>query len=196
MRFAGADRQGDWPGRTAFFDLSRAAQASNGRARCVAAALCDGAGEPRQAFEQGETASFFFEFELLADVDVPTIGVELVNDKGIIVHGKGTLESGTEVPLAVRRGARLRFRQDIALDIAAGEYTFNVGLGSLQTKDYETRAVASHAELDARLARICLVPAVGAFAVVLRTPAAPVQLLHHGVANLPGSCRVSVVEPP
>ena len=36
---------------------------------------------------------------------------------------KTTLEYGSAVPREVRRGSRLRFRQDIALEIAVGEYT-------------------------------------------------------------------------
>jgi hypothetical protein len=156
-------------------------------------ALCDSRGRPRNVFEQGETASFFYEFELLADIEVPTGGVEMVNEKGIIVHGKTTLEYGSDVPRQVRRGSRLRFRQDIALGIAVGEYTFNVGVGALSARDHDRRSLYSHAELDARLVRVCLLPTVGTFAVVFRPAGGPVQLLHHGVADLPGECLVSVV---
>jgi hypothetical protein len=97
----------------------------------------DGGGRPCHVFEQGETASFFCEFELLADIEVPTGGVEMVNEKGTIVHGKTTLEYGSDVPRAVARGSRLRLRQDITLEIAVGEYTFNVGVGALRRADYD-----------------------------------------------------------
>ena len=99
------------------------------------------------------------------------------------------------MPRNVRRGRRLRVRQDIALELASGEYTFNLGLGALSGHDYDRRARTSHAELDARLARLCLLPLAGSLAVTLRAVGAPVQLLHHGVANLPGSCRISVAGP-
>ncbi len=187
---------GSWPAPGAFLGLSRVAQVTNGGARCTGVALCDSHGRPRHVFEQGETASFFYEFELLADIEVPTGGVELVNEKGIIVHGKTTLEYGSEVARPVKRGSRLRFRQDIALEIAVGEYTFNVGVGALSGQDYDRRALCSHPELDARIVRLCLVPAAGTLAVVLRPTGAPVQLLHHGVANLPGQCQVSVLGAP
>ncbi len=182
-----------WPEASAFLDLSGVAQISDGAARCTGVALCDEHGRPRHVFEQGQTASFFFEIEMLADVEVPTGGVEFVNEKGTIVHGKGTLEHGVDVPRRVLRGNRLRFRQDIALEVAVGEYTFNVGVGTLSQHDYDERSRYSHAELDARLIRRCLLPTVGSFAVVFRSVAAPVQLLHHGAANLPGGCEVSVV---
>jgi lipopolysaccharide transport system ATP-binding protein len=181
-----------WPGAATFLDLSRVAHVSDGLVRCTGVALCDSRGRPRHVFEQGETASFFYEFELLADIEVPTGGVEVVNEKGTIVHGKSTLEYGSDVPRGVRRGSRLRFRQDIALEIAVGEYTFNVGMGTLTGHDYDRRSHHSHAELDARLIRLCLLPAAGTFAVLFRSAGAPVQLLHHGAANLPGGCQVSV----
>ena len=195
---AAAEADGDpgaWPVPEAFLDLAGVAQVTNGQARCTALALCDGAGRPRRVFAQGETASFFYEFELLADVEVPTAGVELVSDKGIIVHGKSTIEYGSQVPRNVKRGRRLRVRQDIALELASGEYTFNLGFGALSGHDYDRRARTSHVELDARLARLCLLPLAGTLAVALRPVGAPVQLLHHGVANLPGSCRISVAAP-
>jgi lipopolysaccharide transport system ATP-binding protein len=185
-----------WPGPGAFLDLSAVAQLSGGSARCTGLAVCDSSGRSCRVFEQGETASFFFEVELLADIEVPTAGVELVNDKGIIVHGKTTLGYGADVPRGVKRGSRLRFRQDIALEIAAGDYTFNVGMGSLARHDYDRRSRYAHTELDARTSRLCLLPTAGSFVVLLRRAGRPIQLLHHGVANLPGECRVSVVTAP
>jgi len=182
-----------WPAAGAFLDLSRVAHVSDGMTRCTGVALCDEHGRACHVFEQGQIASFFLEIEVLADIEVPTGGVELVNDKGIIVHGKSTLEYGSEVPRCVCRGSRLRIRQDIALEIAVGDYTFNVGIGTLSPHHYDRRLHYSHAELDTRLVRRCLLPTVGTFAVLLRSNAAPVQLLHHGVANLRGECTVSVV---
>lgn len=181
-----------WPDESAFVDLSGVAQVSTGAARCTGLAVCDEAGRPRRVFQQGETASFFFEFELAADVEVPTAGLELVNDRGIIVHGKSTLEYGSEVPRHVPRGRRLRVRQDVALELATGEYTFNLGLGALSSEDYDRRGRTAHGELDARLARLCLLPAAGTLVIGFRPIGPPVQLLHHGVANLPGRCRMIV----
>jgi lipopolysaccharide transport system ATP-binding protein len=185
-----------WPEAEARLDISGTSQVSNGWARCTGAALCDGRGQACHVFEQGERATFFYEFELLRDVEVPTGGVEIINERGVIVHGKSTLEYGTEVPRHLGRGCRLRFRQDVALELAVGEYTFNLGMGALSGRDYDLRSLYSHAEMDPRLVRLCLLPAVGKFAVVFRQRSAPVQLLHHGVANLPGACHVSLTEAP
>lgn len=181
-----------WPVADAFLDISRISQVSNGAVRCTGVAICDQSGRACRLFQQGETVSFFYEYETLKDIDVPLAGVELVNDKGIIVHGKTTLEHGAEVPTAVRRGKRFRVRQDIDLELAAGEYTFSVGLGMLTQHDYEMRGIYAHVELDAKMVRLCILPEVGYLAISYRRAGKPVQLLHHGVANLRGQCCLVV----
>src|SRR6185503_2263322 len=62
---------GPWPPPETFLDISHVPQISNGWARCTAVALCDGDNTARGAFEQGETAHFYYEFELLHDIEVP-----------------------------------------------------------------------------------------------------------------------------
>ena len=184
-----------WPAPDAFLPISNVAQVSNGWAQCTAVSICDRSGKPCPIFGQGETASFFYEFLLFRDIEVPVGGLEIKNEKGILVHGKTTLEYGSEVPPRVARGSRLRFRQDIALEVAPGEYTFNLGLVAMRFQDYLQRGTYPHAELDAKLNRVCLLPSVAEFTVVFRKIGKGAPLLHHGVANLPGNCQLQVVPP-
>jgi lipopolysaccharide transport system ATP-binding protein len=185
-----------WPAPEAFLNISRVSQITNGSARCTGVAICSSDGHPSLVFQQGETASFFYEFEILEDIEVPIGGLVIQNDKGVLVHGKSTLEYGTDVPTFVRQGARLRFRQDVTLEIAVAEYTlYEIGLASISRLDYERRALYPYTELSSKRIRVCHLPDVCRFAVVFRTSAAPVQLLHHGVANLPGTCRVTMRHP-
>ena len=181
-----------WPPSEAFLDITAVPQVSNSWARCTGVALCNSQGEPCHVFQQGETASFFYEFELLQDIEVPIGGIVIQNDKGVIVHGRNTLEYDAAVPIWVSQSKRLRFRQDIALEVAVSEYTFEVGLATLSHSDYEARGLYTHAVLYDKILRLCHLPAVGQFAVTFRHRGTPVQLLHHGVANLPGQCHVMV----
>ncbi len=182
-----------WPAPESFFEISRLVQISNQWARCTAVALCDRDHLPRQTFEQGESAYFFYEFELHHDIEVPIAGVVLQNERGVIAHGKGTLEYGTPVPRAVAAGHRVRVTQAIRLDLAVGEYTFEVGLATIKDDDHSQAARLPHTELGARIVRLCHLLAAGRFTVMFRTAGRPVQLLHHGVADLPGESTVSVV---
>jgi lipopolysaccharide transport system ATP-binding protein len=182
-----------WPSPEAFLDTAQIAQVSNGWARCTGVALCDSQGQPCHAFEQGEMASFFYEFELLQDIDVPIGGVVLQNEKGVLVHGKNTLQYGSDVPSHVQQGSRIRFQQNIMLEIAPGDYTFEVGLATLGRDIYYNLQAYTLQEIYANIMRLCHLPAIARFAVVLRRGASPIELLHHGMANLPGDCRSHVV---
>lgn len=185
------DFEHPWPSRDKSLDISGVAQVSNGWARCTGVWLSNAAGLAAQAFEQGETAVFHYEFELLHDIEVPVGGVVLTSEKGLTVHGKSTLEYGSEVPRTVPRGTLLRFRQEIAMELATGEYTFEVGLESIDPHAYERRQIVNHTFLHTSSIRVCHLPNCGQFAVMFRRDPSPVQLLHHGIANLPGRCRVS-----
>jgi ABC-type polysaccharide/polyol phosphate transport system ATPase subunit len=182
-----------WPASEALMNIASVAQVTNGAARCTGIAVCNHQGQPCQLFQQGETASFFYEFEILRDIEVPIGGLVIQNDKGFIIHGKNTLEYDSEVPMQLPRGARLRFRQDINLEIAVGEYTFEIGLAAISREDYAYRSLYSHTDLHAKIIRLCHLSAVGQFAVTFRRQAMPVHLMHHGLANLPGQCQVTAV---
>lgn len=184
-----------WPQLEAYLDISNVPQVSNGWARCTAVAICDEQGQPCHVFQQGETACFFYEFEILQDIEVPIGGTLIQSDKGVNVHGKSTLEYGTDVPSSASRGSRIHFQQDITLEIAVGEYTFEVGLATVSYYDFENKDLYSHPELNAKIIRVCHLPAVGRFAIMFRKHGEPVQLLHHGVANLPGACHVMIDSP-
>jgi lipopolysaccharide transport system ATP-binding protein len=96
--------------------------------------------------------------------------------------------------MRVARGARLRFRHEIELQVSPQEYTYEVTLSSLRRSDFERRASFPHVDLYARIEQLCVVTRAGAFTVALRPVGTrPIQILHHGAANLPGTCAVQVV---
>lgn len=170
-----------------------AAQVSDGWARCLGVAVCDEAGVETHVFEQGQRAVFWYEFEMLRDAEIPIAGLVIQSDKGTFVHGKGTLEHDTPVPNGMRAGERLRVRHEVALEIGLGEYTFELGLAMLDRGIYAKRRQMSHGEMASAIVRLCAVPIAGQFMVVLRRPGGHVQLLHHGVANLPSDIQATSV---
>lgn len=185
-----------WPQAAAFLAIAELPQVSENSARCTGIALCNVRGEPCQAFEQGESADFYYEFELLKAIDVPVVGLVLFNQKQIIVHGKNSLECGSTIGAHFRVGQRLRFRQRLKLDIAVGLYTFEIGLASLSQSDAQNAPLMNHAELNDRIRRHCHLTGLGPFEVTLRPNGRPVQLLHHGVADLPGTIEWLGALPP
>ncbi|MEA5089907.1 ABC transporter ATP-binding protein [Solidesulfovibrio sp.] len=184
---------GFWPAPEAFLDLAAVAAAENGFATLTHVAVCDVAGNPCRAFEQGETVSIFCRYAVTTDIEVAVAGVELINDKRIIVFGKNTLQFDCEHPTATPAGAIVRVRFDLSLDLAPGEYTFNLGFSTLSREDFARRAALSHQELESRTTVISILTRAGDFMVTFRSrDTTPVQLTHHGVANLPGSASMQL----
>jgi lipopolysaccharide transport system ATP-binding protein len=186
--------QAFWPAPEAFLNISRVTQVSNGWGRCTRVALCDEHGEPCHVFEQGQMAHFLYEFEVLRDIEVPVGGVQIISDKGILIHGKTTLEHGTQSPLKVLAGSLVRFQQSIVLEIATGEYTFEVGLSTIAQRIFKDKSSIPFNDLYSNIIRICSLNGIAAFTVIFRKQFLPTQLLHHGLANLPGNCKVFVVK--
>jgi lipopolysaccharide transport system ATP-binding protein len=180
-----------WPAASAFLDLSGVRQVSDGSARCLAAAVCDARGEPRVAFAPGEVASFFSEFELLRDIEVPIGGVQVFNARAVLVHGRNTLQHGSEapVPRSVPRGSRIRLRQDVALRLGPDEYTFEVGLAAISRDDYDRQRADAAQPVHPHVERLCHVPAAGRFLVEVPPRSRP---RHAGVADLEGTFQVAV----
>jgi len=180
-----------WPEVDAFLDISQVSQISNGWAHCTAVSICDEQNRLCLHFEPGQTATFFYEFELQYDIEVPLGHVIIQNTQGVFVHGKSNLQYGTDVPWVVHQGSRLRFRQKITLALDATEYTFQVGLFTINGQDYQHRGHYPFSELSDKITRICEIPQVGSF-IVGRRHKNEIPT-HFGVANLPGSCEVVVV---
>lgn len=182
----------DRPPGDAFFDLTNCSHIGNGQARCVGVAVCESSGKPTRVFHQGETAVFHYEFEMCGDIEVPICGIVVKNDRGIIVHGKNSWQSGEAAPAGVTLGERIICRQEIVMDLAPGEYVFEVGLSAVSESTWKDREHFSHEDMIERRRRICHVPDIGPV-VVCPVIRGGVQVLrHHGLANLPGSIQVSV----
>lgn len=182
-----------WPDVAAFLDIRHVNQITDGWARCTGVAVCDVSGQPCLRFCQGETASFFYEFEVLKDIEIPIGGMLIRNDKGLIVHGKNTIQHKVKPPSRVRRGSRLRFRQDIQLNLGIGEYTFQIELSTMRKKDYDRRHMLPHPEIYQFIQRLCSVSRLGPFSIMMRQRWETEQLTHHGIADLPGSAYLWVL---
>ena len=191
-------QQDKWTQEIGWVDASSLVQVHNGMAKCTRYAIFDSLGHPCYRFSQGDTAVFCYELLTLAPLPLVTAGIVLRNDRGIIVHGKGSLEHGVGGPESHPVGTLIRCEQHIELRLENGEYTFEIGFGCMDAKKYESRSYISHDELDAQLMRVCLLPNVAVFRVGMRTSYREgTQLLHHGIADLPGqfSFNFSKYEP-
>jgi lipopolysaccharide transport system ATP-binding protein len=185
-----------WPADTELDDVGAREQVTNGQARCLRVGLVDLEGLRLAAPAQGARAAFCCEFEVLDDLDVPVAGLMIHNERGVAVHGKHTLQYDCELPRHVPRGTRLRVRHEIALELSPQGYTYEVTLSHLSAEDYARRASFPHVDLYARIEQACVLTPAGGFTVTLRpVGSVPIQILHHGAANLPGRCALQALPP-
>lgn len=176
----------------AYIDLSKKSQVSTGQAYCTGVALCNAAGEACNSFRQGDVAVFFYEFELNEHIGVPICGILISNDRGIIVCGKNGWQYDDDVPLSLGTGSKVICRQEIKLDIAPGDYVFEVGLVAVSPTEWKNRAHISHDETALYHLRVCHIANAGSFSVGLALKDGVLVLTHHGVANLEGRINTMV----
>ncbi len=180
-----------WPGTEAFLNLSDISQEGAGHAELTAAAICNTTGESCHVFQIGDAADFYYEFRIIADMEVPIGGISIINDKNIIIHGKNSLQHKLTAPHRVLRGTVLRFRQQIMLDIAPGEYTFVIGLAMIDGTSYDNADHMDYGTLAEKITRVVSVGQLGCFSVTMRREGQ--ALTHHGLCNLPGECALMLL---
>jgi lipopolysaccharide transport system ATP-binding protein len=175
-----------------YFDISSSSQVSSGRGKLLRVALLNEEGEAR-VFHQGDVARFFYEFLLETAADVPTCGLEIVDDRKIIVHGKTSIEHNIATPTHVNDGTLIRVHQHVQLDLAVGDYTFNLGLGRLTMSDYLNRYLLKTEDLYGRVDVLCIAPSIGSFSIIPRNIETKPKISHHGVADLSGFMELDLV---
>jgi hypothetical protein len=189
---SGLESLPDWPKPEAFLDLSRAVViGEEDIARCTGIALCNERGQPCNTFQIGEEANFYFEFEILRDIQVPIGGVVITNRMNINVHGKNSLQINLPAPTGVRKGSRVRFRQRMEMSITPGEYTFAVGFATMSPEVYARIEEMDYRQLEPQLKTIMRVRQAGIFSVTFRTSG--LSLPFYGYADLKGDFALAVL---
>lgn len=174
----------DWPDASEFSEVDATRQEGRGAVRGLRVALCDGHGRACQVFEMGEDAMFYAEFVVDEDIAVPSLGVEIVNERNLIVHGKTTVQAQAAAPPSVSRGTRLRMRQRMRLGVATGTYTFNVGCATLPERVHAQVGMLRYEDLAAATRTLAVIPGAGIFSVVARRTGQAVP--YHGICDLDG----------
>lgn len=176
-----------WPSDALFKSAAELSQVDNGWGKCVRYVVCDESGKSCTSFAQGKTAVFYYEFLLLKPIAVPLGGLVLQNERGINVHGKGSLEYGCMTPDFLPSGSIIRCRQRIELKLEIGEYTFELGLATIDPETYKGMSKLNHEQIFSRITRVCHLPNAGVISIGWRQAHPGAPLTHHGVADLPGT---------
>uniref|UniRef100_UPI004056A827 Wzt carbohydrate-binding domain-containing protein n=1 Tax=Acetatifactor sp. TaxID=1872090 RepID=UPI004056A827 len=167
-------------------------EVNSGKVKFLNVGMFDNAGRATSVFHQGEDAFFLYEVEILQDINVPLMGVVFYDQKNTIIFGKDNLQTYMEVPEYVKKGNVIRCLFKIKMDIAVGEYTFDVGINTMHIQDYDARSYRNQEEINNQIERLCCLSKVGHFAIHERLIGEPMKLMFHGCCDLPSETELIV----
>lgn len=190
---AGVPSNTQWPASEAFLDISQAILIGDeDSARCIGVALCNSQNAPAMAFRIGEVASFYFEFELMKDIEVPIGGLSIWSKLNAMVHSRNSLHSLVPAPTKTLAGTRLRFRKTVELSLAPGEYTFTVGLATIGAMDYASLVEATSFDYPtSNIVTLLRVTRAGRILILPKPQGASIPF--HGYVDLRGDVSLSVL---
>ena len=167
---------------------------NNGKVKVVNLGIFDKDGNSSMVFHQGEEAFFLFEVKVEEDIDVPLSGIVFYDQRNTIVFGKDNLQTYTEVPSCVKKGTLVRCLFGIKLDIAIGDYTFDIGFNTMPWGDYQKRSMRNQEEVNETIERLCCIPKAGSFSIHGKLIGEPMKLMFHGCCDLPSEVEMNFRE--
>ena len=184
----------EWPSDTLFSQGSIPSNAENEIASLIQLAICDERGVPCRTFYQGETAYFCYAYLLKESIGVPISRLNLLTVTNLIIHGKNSLQLNVKHPEIIKKGDILRYKQSISLNVAPGNYVFNLLLSTMHPNDFAERDSFSRFEFREKMVSVLDVNPAGSIEIITKNKGKAVGL-HGGMCNLNGTMKIQVVSP-
>jgi lipopolysaccharide transport system ATP-binding protein len=106
-------------------------------------------GEPTTVFEQGETATIYYTFQVVREAieGKPAGSLLLFDSLNNLIHAKDNYQhdAGKELPLTLEPGSFIRFKQQITMNLQAKQYILKVRVLQIREED-DAREVIFSAE--------------------------------------------------
>ena len=178
-----------------YIDLDLSKEQSNGMAHFIKIGLFDKEGKARNVFRQGEDAYFYYELMVDKPIMVPINGIIITNDKNIIIHGKNSFQTQLEHVDHVDAGYIVRNCIRIKLDLAWGEYTYELGFSMLPEYTYKHRADIPHEELNKDEVILANRRGAGNFLIQGKSERTPSNLKFYGLVDMDDEFDRHIVKP-
>jgi hypothetical protein len=167
---------------------------NNGKSKFINVGIFDQNGNATRVFHQGENAYFLYEIEVLKDITTPIAGIVFYDQRNTIIFGKDNLQTYTVVPDSVKAGTLIKVLFKIKMDIAVGEYTFDVGFNEINENDYNERSNRNQSQINEVLGRLSIISKISNFSVHEKKVGDPMKIMFHGCCDLPHNVQISMVE--
>ena len=167
-----------------YIDLNLSKEQNNGMGHFIKAGIFDQDGKARRVFKQGEYAYIYSEIMVDKPLLVPINGFVIMNEKSVIVHGRNSFQKEMEHATHVNPGTIIRNCVRIKMDLAWGEYTFELGCSMLPETVYNHRAEIPHDELNKELIIVAVRRNVASFVVQGKQNKTPSNLAFYGLVDM------------
>ncbi|MGC0389258.1 ABC transporter ATP-binding protein [Bradyrhizobium sp. USDA 241] len=179
--------------RKATIDLTAVKQFGQPSIQALKAVITGRDNKPRRVFQQGDWLRIYVDFFVGERVEVPLVGVQLINAKGILVHGRNSLQFEAVPPSIAGEGMTLRCMQEFKLDVDVGEYTLETGLAELPKAVFQRRQSYPPSEIVPQIRLLSHVTGIAAISVIYRHHGNPCLFTHYGVADLPSHQHLTLL---
>ncbi len=180
-----------WPEASEFIDLKNKETTGDlESARLTSAALCNKYGVKSTSFAQGEWGYFFWEIQLLRDVEVPIGGLTITSASNLAVYCRSTAQSEQNFPINAKKNDVLYFQVAVKLDLQFGNYFFTPGLGEMSVADYSQRAELSINSFFHSLSPVIIATSIEVFTI--HEPLEGIKYPFFGIADMPNSCSLLI----
>lgn len=186
------DRPDSWPAVDAFKHSSFSSLVGKARVVFLRLAVLNDRGEAVSTFGQGDRLHLYCEFQMKQDIDTPVINVEIRDGLNLLVHSKSSIQNRAVAPESVPGGEMVRYHHVISLNIAPGNYVFNVDCKALSKDEMTGIQRLGHLEAG-ETNRIWRLDRAFAIAVLPRH-GEDLEVLHGGLCDLPGEASFQMTK--
>jgi ABC-type polysaccharide/polyol phosphate transport system ATPase subunit len=182
----------EWPADS-IFNLNTLPQKSeNKRAKLTQLCICDERGNPCRVFKQGETACIYYAYQVKENMGIPIAGFNLFTVKNLLIHSKNSIQLKAEHPRNVKAGDIIRYKQLIKLDLAPGNYIFNLSLLTMHPRDFDNKEKFSVKEFKEKLIHVIGIKPAGVIEIISHSQYQAIGL-HGGICNLDGELYTQII---
>jgi lipopolysaccharide transport system ATP-binding protein len=172
--------------------LTQVKQVNALKARCLRVALTNIHGEASRCFRVGETAIFHHESCFGEHSGIPVGGVVIHTEKGIILHGKSSIQLPMIDAQSAPMNATVRFQHRVVLSVAPGEYSFDIGMSSVSIDTLNNLERLTQEELEKQKIKLVQALRISSFTVLPNCVGPLLYAPFHGLVDLQTSIRTSI----
>lgn len=181
-----------WPGDGDFKTEFLPENSNNSKANLIQLALYNEKGVQTNVFRQGEVAYFYYSYKIKKNAGVPISKLSILSARNLIIHSKDSIQLDAYHPKSLKKGNIIRYRQSVKMDIAPGNYIFNLTLSTLHPDDFEKRDILTWLEYKQKRASLISVKQAGVVVVIPRE-VGDLKRSRNSMCDLRGSMSVQLL---